>query len=99
MKWPLVSRRAYDFMEATVVRLQSERDEQQSRADRLADQLVDRMGFQPVSAPVRTEMKEAMAELEKYVDASQFEDVGSGMISPDVLELVEYLVDPATKPV
>lgn len=95
MKWPLVSRRAYDFMEATVTRLQAERDEQQSRADRLADQLVDRMGFQPVSTPVRTERKEAAKEMEAYLDANQFEDVGSGMISEEVLKLADDLVESA----
>ena len=93
LKWPWVSRRAYDFMEATVFRLQKERDEQQSRADRLADQLVDRMGFMPVSTPVRTEMKEAIVELQKYTDASQFEDVNSGMLSEEVVKLAEELGD------
>lgn len=93
MKWPWVSRRAYEFMEATVERLQHERDEQQSRADRLADQLIDRMGFVPVSAPVRAEMKEAVKELEKYTDASQYEDVGAGMISSEVLQLAQDLGD------
>lgn len=84
-------------MEATVLRLQHERDEQQSRADRLADQLIDRMGFQPVSAPVRAEVsetiKKAEAELTKYTDASQFEDIGAGMISEEVQKLAEELGD------
>lgn len=93
MKWPWVSRRAYEFMESTVERLQKERDEQQSRADRLADQLIDRAGFYPVSTPVRAELKEAAKELEKYTDASQYEDVGQGMISSEVLKLAEDLGD------
>lgn len=91
LKWPWVSRRAYEFMEATVTRLQHERDEQQSRADRLADQLVDRMGFMPVSSPVRAEMKEAVEELKKYTDASQFEDVTSGMLDEEIIKLAEDL--------
>lgn len=91
MKWPWVSRRAYEFMEATVLRLQKERDEQQSRADRLADQLIDRMGFVPVSAPVRAELKQAEEEFRKYTDASQFEDIGAGMISEEILKMAEDL--------
>ena len=91
MQWPWVSKRYAEFLEASLKRAIAERDEQQSRADRLADQLIDRMGFVPVSAPVRAEMKQAEEEFKKYTDASQFEDVGAGMISEEILKIAEDL--------
>lgn len=89
MMWqlPWVSRRAYELQGEQLERALKERDSQQDRADRLADQLVNRFGFEPVSAPVRAEMKEAAKELEAYEASFEFDDVGAGMIAQ------EFLVD------
>jgi hypothetical protein len=91
MKWPWVSRRAYEFMELTLERVQKERDDFRDEAARAKDELINRMGFSPVSAPVRSEIKEANAEVEKYLASSQFEDVSQGMLSEEVLELANDL--------
>lgn len=93
MRLPWVSRRAYELLERVYETTIKERDEQQSRADRLADQLVDRFGFQPVSAPVRKELKEATEEFLKTLTTEQFEDPEYGLIAE------EFLADPdAPKP-
>lgn len=88
-EWPFVSKRAYMLLEGVYERTIVERDAQTDRADRLADQLVNRFGFEPVSVPVRREMAEAAKEFEAYVAADQFEDVGSGMLSEEVLKMVD----------
>lgn len=81
---PFVSRRAYELMERVYEQTIRERDEQQSRADRLADQLVDRFGFQPVSAPVRAELKAATEEFERTHAMEQYEDPGYGQIAEEL---------------
>ena len=91
MQLPFVSRRAYELLEAQLGRAIAERDSQQDRADRLADQLVNRFGFEPVSAPVRAEIKEAEKVLKDYEAQFQFDDASSGMISEEVLELAKEL--------
>ena len=99
MRWPYVSRRAYDILEQSVETLRADLREAREQADRAKDELINRVGFSPVSLPVRAEMKEAAAEIEKYIDASQFEDVGSGMISEEILQLAGELAEHKDKPV
>jgi hypothetical protein len=99
MRLPWVSRRAYELLEQQRDSLISDLKEARLQADRAKDALIDRVGFSPVSSPVRSEIKAANDELEKYIEASQFEDVGAGMISADVLQLADDLADPSTKPV
>lgn len=88
-EWPWVSRRAYELLEAAYVRTIGERDAANERAERMTDQLLNRVGFDPVSAPVRQEMKEAVKEMEAYLGTSQFEDVGSGMLSDEFNSLTD----------
>ena len=87
-KWPWVSRRAYDFMEEMVYRLQQERDEQQKRADRAVDELIGLVGRAPVSTPAREELKEASERVEKYMK-QEFDDPTGGMIDESIVEEVE----------
>lgn len=86
MKWPFVSRRAYDLLYETYERVIRDRDADRERGDRALDQLVNHVGFQPVSAPVRAEFKEAAAEYVKSLDLpdNQFDDQ-YGMIAEDLL--------------
>lgn len=91
MKWqfPWVSRRYAEILDEQLQRAIKERDAHLERADRMADQLLNRVGFEPVSAPVRHEMQEMMKEIEAYTDASQFEDAGTGMLSEEFTSLVD----------
>lgn len=93
MRFPWVSRRAFELQESIITRLQQERDEISIQRDRLADQLIDRFGFQPVSTPVRTEVAAVRAEVEKAASVL-YEDAGSGMIAEEVLEMAAELGAP-----
>lgn len=87
-KWPWVSARYARFLEATVARLQHERDEQQQRADLALDQLAGARGFEPSTPAVRQEMKDAAKEVEKYL-TEQFEDPNAGMLSEEIVRMAE----------
>lgn len=93
MKWPLVSRKYADFLESTVTRLQHERDEQQSRADRAMDALTSRFGYEPVSMSVRAEVAAVRDQVEQAASVL-YEDAGSGMIAEEVLEMAAELGAP-----
>jgi uncharacterized membrane protein YccC len=99
MKWqlPWVSRRAYEQLWAIYQSTITQRDQQMERADRMCDQMLDRFSFQPVSAPVRTELKEAATALEEYIASTQVEDQTSGMISEEVLALVDEVASDNAK--
>src|SRR3974377_1008902 len=88
MKLPWVSRRYAEFLEKTVERLQKERDDQQARADLALDQLAAHAGYEPSTPTVRTEMKAAEAEIQKYLE-EQFEDPEAGMISEEIVAMAE----------
>ena len=87
MKWPFVSRRAYELMEETLSRVIRERDEQCLRADRAMDSLVERFGIAPVSTPARAEQREEAKKVEEYLASFAYEDAGSGQISDEMLAL------------
>jgi len=91
MKWPLVTRARYELLEREFDRLLQERNQAYEARDRALDQLINRVGFEPVSPVVRAETKERETEIEKYLAAEQFEDVGSGMIDESVLQLARDL--------
>jgi uncharacterized coiled-coil DUF342 family protein len=91
MRWPWVSRRAYELLETAVDELRKERNEYRDQADRAKDELINRVGFIPVSTPVREEMKQAQEEFRKLEESLQFEDTATGMISSEVLALAEDL--------
>jgi len=97
MKLPWVSRRAYELLEGQLDRVIAERDAYREQADRAKDELISRLGCEPVSAPVRSEMKEARQEVEKYIEQFECDDSG-GMIDPDIMRVVDDVVNSAKKP-
>jgi hypothetical protein len=95
MKLPWVSRRAFELLESSLERIQKERDEYREEAGRAKDALIDRMGFSPISAPVRQEVQQITEEFKKLEESLQLEDTGYGMISEEVLELADDLAGPS----
>jgi len=93
MNWPLVTRARYELLREQYERLLSERNAAFEARDRALDQLINRIGFEPISAPVRAERKEQEKELDLYLSAEQFEDIGSGMIDESILKVANELGD------
>jgi len=98
MKWPWVSRRYAELLETELSRVRTERDAYRDQADRAKDELISHIGFQPVSAPVREELRQTIAELEKFEQSLTLEDPHSGMISDEVLQLTQDLAGEDKKP-
>lgn len=71
----------------------SERDEIALQRDRLADQLISRVGYEPVSTPIRQEMIAAVKKIEEDLNVL-YEDSGSGMIAEEVLAMADELGAP-----
>ena len=79
MKWPLVSRLAYEwqeryieFLHTAIEKLQKERDEQQERGDRAMDMLTMEKGYEPASPKYRAEIAAVREkEQEKSDDISK----------------------------
>ena len=98
MRFPWVSRRAYDLILEQFERVLKERNEQQERADRAMDQMASRFGFEPVTPVVRTEFvetqKKQQSELEQYL-AQTNEGSDGGMIDESYVDEIEHnLVGP-----
>ena len=90
MKWPFVTRARYELLREQYERLLSERNIAFEARDRAFDQLINRIGFEPISAPVRAERKEREKEIEEYLAV---EDPGSGMIDESILRMAEEFGD------
>ena len=98
MRFPWVSRRAYDLILEQFERVLKERNEQQERADRAMDQMASRFGFEPVTPVVRTEFvetqKKQQSELEQYLSQTN-EGSDGGMIDESYVDEIEQnLVGP-----
>lgn len=87
MRLPWVSRRYAELLERTVERLQAERDEQTSRADRAVDNLAMAIGAAPVSSAVRADVKMDSESTEKYLASLIVEDETAGMLDSEWLTL------------
>lgn len=87
MQWPWVSRRAFELTVEQLERVIKERDVAYEARDRALDQVIFRLGYEPVSAPVRAEAKEAREKQEEFMQ-QQFDDPGAGMLDESLVDEV-----------
>lgn len=93
MKLPFVSRGQYELLHSIYEQTIRERDAAFERIERLQDLMNERIGLPPVSAVVRTEVKEQNELIQKLIESTSVEDTSCGMIDPSFEELVKTAVD------
>lgn len=96
MKFPWVSRRAYDVLLEALERVQSERDAYRDRGDRLYDEVIARFGYEPATPLVREQVKQDFAEAnkaaEEYAAALVIDSPVDGMLDESIEETVNEAV-------
>lgn len=93
MRWPWVSRRAYDALLLQLELTQSERNSYRDRGDRIYDETIMRFGMEPATPRVREEIRNEVQEHEAtLVMDTPFGD-NIGMLDEDTIETIDAAVN------
>lgn len=90
LRWPWVSRRAYDALLLQLELTQSERNSYRDRGDRIYDETIMRFGMEPATPRVRDEIRNEVQEHEAtLVMDSPF---GDTMLDEEMVETIDAAV-------